>query len=324
MNLGMASFSAVRGTPWARIAGAALAVSMSFFALTGCGGSDDDVIDRGPTTLEVQAKLNGLYWDEAAARLYLTDDDESVNALRAWDGQDKFPVVHALPAMEAGQRATLGQVTRGADGHLYTTRFGFGSYGTVVVAPATGPAYHLTGLAGDRRRIALTPTAEGTLLTGWFRGGGSPLSGVVSEITRGAGTEASERDLITGLGKPAGVALVGDQLYVSDQGAGRILAYSLAALRAHPATADDGRVVMEFTAADSLDLMTAGADGTLYFGSGAGTLYAVDSQGALKTLASGWPGIRGVALDADNRRLFVGVTAEDAEGPASIRIVPLD
>ena len=83
-------------------------------------------------------------------------------------------------------------------------------------------------------------------------------------------------------------------------------------------------MVAQFTSADSLDLMTAGPDGTLYFGSGTGSLYAVNLQGGFKTLASGWPGIRGVAVDAANQRLFVAVTAEKADGPASIRIVPID
>ncbi len=325
MNMSFSSPSAARGMAWARTACAALAASMTFFALAACGGSDDnDVVDRGPTTIEVNAKLNGIYWDSAASRLYLTDDDAAANAIKTWDGDKKFSVAYQLPAMGADQRPTLGQVTRGNDGNLYTTRFGFGSYGTVVVAPKSGQPFNLTGLAGDRRRLPIAPTADGKLLNGWFRGGGSGPSGVISELTLGSGTAASERDLITGLSKPAGLALVGDQLYVSDQGAGRILAYSLAAVRANPATAADGRLVVEFTSADSLDLMTAGTDGTLYFGSGAGKLYSVDSRGTLKTLASGWPGIRGVALDAANKRLFVAVVAEKTDGPATIRIVPID
>jgi sugar lactone lactonase YvrE len=324
MNPSITFKPAMRGITWARAACAALAASMTFFALAGCGGSDDAVVDRGPTTIEVSAKLNGLYWDSAASRLYLTDDDTAANAIKTWDGEKAFSVAYQLPAMAADQRPTLGQVTRGTDGNLYTTRFGFGSYGTVVVAPKTGQPYNLTGLAGDRRRLPITPTTDGKLLTGWFRGGGSGPSGVISEVTLGSGTQASERDLITGLSKPAGLALVGDQLFVSDQGAGKILAYSLAAVRAQPGTAGSGRVVVEFTSADSLDLITASTDGTLYFGSGAGSLYSVDSKGVLKTLASGWPGIRGVALDTANKRLFVAVTAEKTDGPASIRIVPID
>lgn len=307
---------------------AALAASFALLSLGACGGGGEEpvAVDRGPTTLAVDAKLNGLYWDAAQSRLYLTDDGATANALKVWDGKDQFPVAYPLPAMQADQRATLGQVTRAADGNLYTTRFGFGSYGTLAVAPPTGASYHLAGLAGDRRRIALVPTADGTLIDSWFRGGGSgPRSGVISELTLGPSRTASERDLITGLNKPAGLALIGDDLFVADQGSGKILAYSLTGVRATPATAESGRVVAEFTSSDSLDLMTAGADRTLYIGSGKGTLYAVNATtGATRTLASGWPGIQGLALDAANKRLFAAVSAEAADKPSSIRIVPLD
>ena len=323
MNRITAHFLASRGASWTRSACAALATSVALLALAACGGSDDDV-DRGPTTIELQAKLNGLYWDARASRLYLTDDDAGVNAIKTWDGDKGFSVVYPLPAMAADQRATLGQLTRGADGNLYATRFGFGSYGTVVAVPSTGSSFNLMGLDGARRRIGITPTADGKLIDGWFRGGGSGPSGVISELTVGAAGLAGERDLVTGLSKPAGVAVVGDQLFVSVQGTGQLLAYSLAAVRAQPATAKDGRVVASFTTADGLDLMTAASDGTLYFGGSGGTLYVVSPNGAVKTLANGWPGIRGVALDAANRRLFVAVTAARAGGPASIRIVPLD
>ncbi len=323
MNRITAHFLASRGASWTRRVCATLATSVALLALAACGGSDDDV-DRGPTTIELQAKLNSLYWDARASRLYLTDDDAGVNAIKTWDGDKGFSVVYPLPAMAADQRATLGQLTRGADGNLYATRFGFGSYGTVVVVPPTGSSFNLMGLDGARRRIGITPTADGKLIDGWFRGGGSGPSGVISELTLGAAGLAGERDLVTGLSKPAGVAVVGDQLFVSDQGTGQLLAYSLAAVRAQPATAKDGRVVASFTTADGLDLMTAASDGTLYFGGSGGTLYVVSPNGAVKTLANGWPGIRGVALDAANRRLFVAVTAARAGGPASIRIVPLD
>lgn len=316
--------SAPRRARWAQRICAALVTSLGFFTLAACGGSGDDDVDRGPTTIEVQAKLNGLYWDASAAKLYLTDDDVAANAIKVWDGKNQFTVAYPLPAMQPEQRPTLGQLTRAGDGKLYVTRFGFGSYGTVVAAPPAGQPYNLTGLAGDRRRLPLTPTADGKLLTGWFRGGGSGPSGVISEITLGTGTQASERELITGLGKPAGLVVRGDQVIVSDQGSGKILAYSLAAIRAQPSTAADGRLVAQFTSADSLDLMTSGADGTLYFGTGTGSLYAVDSQGGFKTLATGWPGIRGVAVDNANRRLFAAVGAVQADGPSSIRIVPLD
>ena len=60
MNRITAHFLASRGASWTRSACAALATSVALLALAACGGSDDDV-DRGPTTIELQAKLNGLY-----------------------------------------------------------------------------------------------------------------------------------------------------------------------------------------------------------------------------------------------------------------------
>ena len=321
MNLRTFALPVTRAKTWLRTTCTALAL----LTLAACGGgSSSQTIDRGPTTIEIQAKLNGLYWDADAARLYLTDDDASVNAIKTWDGEKGFSVAHPLPAMAADQRTTLGQVTRATNGTLYVTRFGFGSYGTVVVAPRTGQTYNLAGLAGDRRRIAMTATTDGKLLTGWFRGGGSGPSGVISELTLGAGTTASEQDLITGLSKPAGLAITGDQVFITDQGSGKVLAYSLAAVRKTPATVADGRLIAQFTPADSLDLMTADADGALYFGDGSGTLYAVAPNGTVKTLASGWPSIRGVALDAANKRLFVAVSAAASGEPSSIRIVPIN
>lgn len=314
-------FTTSRTSLWARARTLLLAgASAAALALAACGGSDG--VDRGPTTIPVTAKLNGLFWDAQESRLYLTDDD--ANAVKRWDGDEKFSTVSALPAMEQGQRNTLGQLTRGPGGHLYITRFGFGSYGTVVVLPRSGLAYNLGNLDPTRRRISLIAAPDGKLLTGWFRGGmAGATSGNVSELTLQGGA-ASERELVSALNKPVGLAVVGDQLYVADQGAAQVLAFSLAAVRAAPATAADGRVVTTFTPADGIDLMTAGSDGSLYVGTNKGTLYRIGADGVTKELVSGWPGIRGLALDADNRRLFAAVAAADEQSPSTIRIVPLD
>lgn len=314
--------SSPRGGLWSRarrllLVGAASAL----LALGACGGGGDDV-DRGPTTIPVSAKLNGLFWDAGESRLYLTDDD--ANAVKAWEGGEKFSSAGGLPPMEEGQRSTLGQLIRGPGGALYITRFGFGSYGTVVALPRSGPAANLADLDGTRRRISLAAAPDGALITGWFRGGtAGATSGNVSELSV-AGGQASERELVSGLNKPVGLAVVGDQLFVTDQGAAQVLAYSLAAVRKAPATAADGRAVATFTPADGLDLMTAASDGTLYVGTNKGTLYQISPSGAVKALASGWPGIRGLALDAENRRLFAAVVAADDKSPSTIRIVPLD
>lgn len=292
-------------------------------AVAACGGSDGDVaVDRGPTTIVIDAKLNGLYWDAQQARLYLTDDD--ANAIRAWDGDEAFPVAAELPPLGDEQRTTLGQLTRGADGVLYTTRFGFSEYGAIVAAPDAGDAYNLEGPEVERRRIGITPGPGGTLITGWFRGGGAETpSGAISEVQLD-GDQASERELVTGLSKPTGVVVVGDHLYVADQSESVVLRYSLTAARVQAAMAADGEVVAQFAADEGPDLMTADEDGVLYLGTGAGKLYAIDPDGAVDTLATGWPGIRGVAWDGDARRLFAAVAPDAGEEQASIRIVPVD
>jgi sugar lactone lactonase YvrE len=298
-----------------------VAASAALLALGACGGGSDHV-DRGPTTIPVAAKLNGLFWDAGESRLYLGDDD--ANAIKAWDGGEKFSVAAALPAMEEGQRTTLGQLARGPGDALYITRFGFGSYGTVLAAPKARPAAGLEGLEPTRRRISLVVTPDGTLLDGWFRGGtAGSSSGNISELTV-QGSQGSERELVTDLNKPVGLAVVGDQLFVADQGAAQVRVYSLAAVRQQPATAADGRLIATFTPADGLDLMTAAEDGTLYVASGRGALYQIAPDGAVKSLVSGWPSIRGLALDAENRRLFAAVAAADEQSTSTIRIVPLD
>ena len=231
----MRFFSGARASAWGGatrvLLGAAVAAVLS---LSACGGSDDHV-DRGPTTVPISAKLNGLYWDAGESRLYLTDDRS--NTIKAWDGGQNFDTVASLPAAPASG-ATLGQLTRGADSALYTTRFGFGTDGTVVAVAKSGAPYNLSGLDATRRRIGITTAPGGALIEGWFiRGGTGSISQL--SVTGGAG---SERELVTGLGKPVGLAVAGDQLFVSDQNTAQVLVYSLAVVRAQPATAAAGKV----------------------------------------------------------------------------------
>lgn len=294
-------------------------MASALLALTACGGGSSDPVDRGPTTLPVSAKLNGLYWDKSEGKLYLTDD--TANNIRVWDGAKDFPAYAALTAAPASG-ATLGQLTRTTDGTFYVTRFGFGTDGAVVAVPKSGAAVNLSGTDPVRRRMGITTAPDGTLLDGWFNGGKGIGTGTVSLLTV-TGSQASERDLITGLGKPVGLAVVGDTLYLNDQNAGKLLSYSWSGVRATPATLAGATTVAEFTTTDGIDMMTAASDGTLFFGGSGGTLYQVSPQGKVSTLASGWPKIIGVAYDEANRRLFAAVGAADANSTSSVRIVPI-
>lgn len=316
MNLG----TTMRAGPrWALGMRRVLAVGLASaaVALAACGGGSSSDVERGPTTLSVDAALNGLYWDKSEQRLFVTD--EKANTVRVWNGGTQFAQYANLPkAPDSG--ATLGQITRTANGTLYLTRFGFGTDGAVIAVPTSGDAYNLRGTDALRRRIGVTTTPDGALLDGWFIKGGS---GAVSELAL-SGDTATERELITGLGKPVGLAVVGDTVFVSDQNTGDVLSYSLAKVRATPATLADGKVIATFTTLDGIDLMTAAADGTLFFGGSGGKLFRVSPQGATSVIASGLPKIKGVAYDERNRRLFAAVAAADASSQPSVRIVPVD
>lgn len=315
MNFGTGSHRIASGLRRLFVLGAAS--SLLAFTLSACGGADDDGIDRGPTTLSLNAKLNGVYWDKSEARLYLTDD--SANNLRSWDGKQSFPVFAPLtPAPASG--ATLGQLTRSADGTFYTTRFGFGTDGAVVAVAKDGKAVNLSGTDALRRRIGITTTPDGGLIDGWFIKGGS---GAVSELSV-SGDKAVEREIITGLGKPVGLAVAGDQLFVSDQNTGNILSYSLSQVRKQPATLAQGKLLATFTTLDGIDLMTAAPDGSLFFGGSGGKLFRINAKGETSVLASGWPKMMGIAYDEANRRLFVAVAAADANSQSSVRIVPVN
>lgn len=312
------TFTMLKGSPWTAGLRRMLVVGLTTatMALSACGGGGGDV-DRGPTTLPVSATLNGLYWDKTENRLFATDD--AANGVLFWDGGTQFSPYATLPkAPESG--ATLGQITRTSNGTLYLTRFGFGTDGAVVAVPKTGSAYNLSGTDPLRRRIGITTTPDGALLDGWFIKGGS---GAVSEIKLN-GTAASEHELITGLGKPVGLAAAGDTIYVSDQNSGNVLSYSLSQVRKAPATLADGKVVATFTTLDGIDLMTAATDGTLFFGGSGGKLFRITPKGETSVIASGWPKIKGVAYDESHRRLFVAVAAADANSKSSVRIVPVD
>ena len=103
-----------------------------------------------------------------------------------------------------------------------------------------------------------------------------------------------------------------------------MLSFSLSKARAQTASLSDGTVVATFTTLDGIDLMTAAADGTLFFGGTGGKLFKVSPTGTVSTLATGWPKIKGVTFDPVNRRLFAAVSAADATSTPTVRIVPID
>ncbi|TXI22566.1 MAG: hypothetical protein E6Q65_00785 [Ottowia sp.] len=85
---------------WARARrGLLVATGFALLSLAACGGNgDDEVADRGPTTIEVQAKLNGLDLDGGRATVgHLVLAVTATNNKRQ---QDK-PGSHQQPAPRA-------------------------------------------------------------------------------------------------------------------------------------------------------------------------------------------------------------------------------
>lgn len=326
-----------RWTAWLVAAATAL-------VLTACGGGGSSV-DRGPTNIPLaSADANGIFWDATERRLYLTDD--TTNAILTWDGDFRttFSNYATLPALLPGATATqisIGGLTRVAGGTFYTTRFGFGNAGTVMAVSPARVATNLTGLAVNRRRIDVTVTANGEIIDNWFISPPSPnatsTNGSVSllSVTGGA---ATEREIVTGFSKPVGTVVVGRTLYVADQTTGRLSSFALDAVLATPQTASQGTLLASFTADlsvptnDNIDLMTADAAGNLYLGGRGGRLYRVTPAGVRTEIDSlnnasnpGLLQIRGMAVDNQNRRLFVVVhTTDVARAANALRIYPLN
>ena len=267
-------------------------------------------VDRGPTTIPVDGDPNGLFWDAPTATLYVADDNG--NRLLAWTDASGFGEALALPAAPADGPG-LGQVVRTPDGTLVVTRFGFGSAGDVVFVSADGTPGVVPGLDPERRRIGLTVTDDGTLYDGWFaRLATGERVGSVGRLSLAGG----EPEVLTGLKKLVGVLVMGDALYVSDQELGQILEAPLA---------DPSNFSVHATLLNP-DLLAAGPEGSLFTGADGGLLYRIHADGTAEAIDTDYQQVRGVAYDADHRRLFVvDHDADESDGVAhALRIVPVE
>lgn len=270
-------------------------------------GDSGATVDRGPTTISVDGDPNGLWWADGV--LHIADDDN--NRVLQWTDADGLALVGELPEASA-DGAGLGQLVAQADGTLVVTRFGYGTSGDVVTLAPDGTGSVVPNLDVERRRIGLTLAEDGALYDGWFVSGDAGRVGAVSRLD----LSGTETDVITDLGKPVGVLASGDSLYVSDQDAGEVLIAPLA----------DPSDLSVLATLDSPDLLCAGPDGSLYTGGGEGEVRQIGADGAVSSVASGYQEVRGVAYDADNRRLFVvDHDADDSDGVTNfLQLVPVD
>lgn len=259
--------------------------------------------NRGPATVAVDGDPNGLWWDDATQTLFIADDDN--DRILKYTDKEGITKVADLPAASPNG-AGLGQLARTADGSFLVTRFGYGTAGDVVMVREDGTSSLVPGLDPTRRRIGIVVAPDGTIFDSYFTKGGSGNLGAVAKLT----VDGSETDVVTGLGKPVGLAIVGSTLYVSDQAVGQLFATPVAS---------PGNPTV-FAQLPSADIVCPGPNGTIFSGGSDGNVRQISTDGTTTVFAGGFQAARGVAYDATNKRLFVA----DHGSSSAIQIRPVD
>jgi len=238
------------------------------------------------------ADPNGLAWDADRRTLYVADDDRA-------------RVLVIVNGVVLGERPLPGAGTGGGglaqlgDGSVACARFGTDGDGGVVRLLSDEAVRSVPSLDPERHRIGVA--SYGDLYVAWFAGTHDAWTGGVARVNVFSG---GETDVLTGLGKAVGVAILGDVLVVSDQSHDSLIGCHL------PDCADHALLATVPTP----DLM-ASNDTEVFVSSQDGSVYAVTSEGTVRTAASelgGQP--RGLAWDETTRHLFVAVH-DPAEHP---------
>lgn len=273
------------------------------------GGGSGVVVDRGPTSISLDADPNGLFWDAETATLFIADDNG--NRILSWTDPQGLGLAAELPAAPPDS-AGLGQVVKMKDGTLVVPRFGGGTAGDVVFAKPDGTNGVVPNLDPLRRRIGLTVTEDGTLYDTFFVAMNGIKLGSVAKLDL-AGSEA---EVITGLKKPVGVLAAQGDFIVTEQETGNVL-------RAPIASPDQLVVIAQLVGPD---LLTDGPNGTFFTGGKDGSVRQIVGGGEWSDFASGFQEVRGVAYDAENKRLFLADHDGVEEDGVThfLRILPVD
>jgi hypothetical protein len=257
----------------------------------GAGKESGPPVERGPKAIAVaNADPNGLYWDANSSTLYIADNLN--DAVLTWTDADGFKTLASLPGPTGNE---LGGLVQLPDGTLVVVEFGFGTSGLVAIVHPNLTTGTVPGLDPTRSRLGIALAPDGTMYDTYFDKVSGGATGFVATLDITAGTEPN---VISGLMKPVGVAVIGSTLYVSDQSLGEILAAPLSSPQSYK------------TLSTNLtpDLLSVGPNATIFSGSPTGVVYQIDTTtGAFNTLftASGTLEPRGSAYDPLNKRLFV-------------------
>jgi hypothetical protein len=260
--------------------------------IAGCGSTSQaptlvhsTETDRYHHILLSDADPNGLAWDGDRHTLYVADDAHA-RVLVIVNGVVLSSRDLASAGGGAGGLAQLG------DGSIASARYGTHDDSGIVRLLSDEAVRPVTGLDPARHRLGLA--SYGDLYVAWFAGPHDEWSGGVARVDTFAGTET---DVLTGLGKAVGVAVLEDVLVASDQNHDSLVGCHL------PDCTDRSLLAT----IPSPDLMTA-SEHELFVSSGDGNVYAVTLTGEVRTVASDLGGLpRGLAWDPESEHLFVAV-----------------
>jgi len=305
----------VHSTGRARFGLAAICLSVALLAGCSMGG-----MPTAPTRIALSAKPNSIAVRASDGALFITDDTSN-SVLLAPDAST-FAHYASIPTVQ-GQPNSLSQLTFADSNTLLIERFGFGSAGALFNIPGADTVIELTGSDPARRRLGLAASGPNQVLSTWFiKNGNQPPQGGLSLLTYDVSAHSVvERDLLSGLGKPVGVVVSGDTVFVSDQANNTIVKASLSAMLAatHPTTTST--VVAHI---DSPDLLAIDRSGALYTKCNATGLCQIAPDGSVKVLANDFQDARGVAVDRLRLRLYVIDRTTTAGGTSYLRTFPLN
>ncbi|CAB3697905.1 hypothetical protein LMG24238_03470 [Paraburkholderia sediminicola] len=285
--------------------------------LASCGG---DSVTAVPQRVAVSASPNGIAVRAADGALFITDDQTN-GVLSSPDGHT-FSHYATVPVV-AGQANSLSQLSFADAGALMIERFGFGTASAVFSITGVDTIVPLSGPNPARRRLGLISIGANRLLSTWFiKNGSAPPQGGLSLITYDPNAHtALERDLLTGLGKPVGVAVSGDTVYVSDQANNNIVKASLSTLLGGSQAVAPSATLAQI---NSPDLMAVDTSGTLYTKCNATGLCRIAPDGTISVLANDFQDARGVAVDTPRHLLYAIDRAGSTGGTSYVRIFPLN
>jgi DNA-binding beta-propeller fold protein YncE len=292
-------------------------------ALSACGGHSFGVSPQGiafglaaPKRIPLDAHANGVAVRPSDGAVFVTDDRTNT-VLTSPDGVTFTP--YAVIPVVSGQANALSQLTFSHSGVLFAERFGFGTASAVYAITDRGAVAALSGPDPARRRLGLVSVGEDELLSTWFvKNGENPPQGGLSLLTYDEETHtAVERDLLTGLGKPVGVAVFSGTVFVTDQANNRIVSANVEALLNAPQPLTSAAT---FAKIESPDLLAVDASGTLYTKCNKSGLCKIAPDGTVDVLADDFQDARGVAIDTAHHKLYAIDRAASKSSASYLRV----